>query len=477
MAEASSPNGPSTLRGKAVSPKAAVPVLVFLFIFSLVIDNGFKYASLPMSEDLGIDINVVSLHTTLAGIVTGVGAVAYSALADSVSLKKLFMISIGLIVLGSAIGFIGQGSFIAIIIGRLIQSAGLAASETLYVVYVTKMLPDRDQKTYLGFSAAIFQFSQLVGIVGSGFLAVYVGWTAMFLVAMAPVLTIPLIIKLIPESEQVQKAFDLLGPFYIAVFTTGVILFMQEFNWLWMILAVVGVVLFIIHINRHREPIVKPAFFKNHSYIFMISVVFVGYMIQLAFIFMFPFLLKDLFSFDVAQSSLILVAGYVAATVVGMLSGVIAKVLHSKAAITLGLAVITASLWVPAIWVDASVVLYAASFIFFSVGFVVLYAPLLATALGAIRPENKGVAIGFYNLTINVTLTLGIGLGALLTSRNVSYFGALSTSSSASGQSYATVLYTLGLFSALALILYLIFTKVLERQGYDTKHVIRRNPA
>ena len=50
-----------------------------------------------------------------------------------------------------------------VLTGRLIQTCGLAAAETLYVIYVTKHIPDEDQKTYLGFSTAAFQAGLLVG--------------------------------------------------------------------------------------------------------------------------------------------------------------------------------------------------------------------------------------------------------------------------------------------------------------------------
>ena len=36
--------------GSAVNPKVAVPILLFVFVFSLVIDNGFKTMTMPIAE-------------------------------------------------------------------------------------------------------------------------------------------------------------------------------------------------------------------------------------------------------------------------------------------------------------------------------------------------------------------------------------------------------------------------------------------
>ena len=56
--------------------KKAVPILLFLFVFSLVIDNSFKLISVAIADDLNISVTV-SWQATLAGLVIGIGAVVY----------------------------------------------------------------------------------------------------------------------------------------------------------------------------------------------------------------------------------------------------------------------------------------------------------------------------------------------------------------------------------------------------------------
>lgn len=55
--------------------KKAVPILLFLFVFSLVIDNSFKLISVAIADDLNISVTTVSWQATLAGLVIGIGAV------------------------------------------------------------------------------------------------------------------------------------------------------------------------------------------------------------------------------------------------------------------------------------------------------------------------------------------------------------------------------------------------------------------
>ena len=79
---------------KALSPKRAVPIILFTFVFSLIIDNGFKFMTDSMGEALNLSLNEVSLQASLAGVIIGIGAVVYAALADVVSIRKLLMLSL-----------------------------------------------------------------------------------------------------------------------------------------------------------------------------------------------------------------------------------------------------------------------------------------------------------------------------------------------------------------------------------------------
>lgn len=117
--------------------KAAVPVILFTFVFCLVIDNGFKFMTKPIAEDLGLSLTTASLQATLAGIVIGIGAVAYAALADSISMRKLLVAGIAMIALGSAIGFAFQGPLL--IAAALILPA-LFVGQSVAVIVISMLL-------------------------------------------------------------------------------------------------------------------------------------------------------------------------------------------------------------------------------------------------------------------------------------------------------------------------------------------------
>ncbi|MGX2958515.1 MFS transporter [Peribacillus sp. JNUCC 23] len=88
-----------------------------------------------MSPDLveyfGVSATTVSWQVTLAGLVIGIGAVVYSSLSDSISIRNLLVLGIVLICVGSLLGYITHTNYWLIVVSRIIQSAGFSYSAFL----------------------------------------------------------------------------------------------------------------------------------------------------------------------------------------------------------------------------------------------------------------------------------------------------------------------------------------------------------
>lgn len=451
----------SPTRRLTLHPRQAIPVLLALFVFSLIMDNGFKLLSPSIATSLGLSENTVSLQATLPGILIGVGAVVYAALSDSISIRKLMIFAVIVMATGSLLGFALQGSFGGILAGRILQTCGLAAAETLYVIWVTKHFVGDEQKKYLGYSTAAFQLSLLLGAVGGGFIATYIGWTAFFLVNLVALVTIPFILKYVPAEDTGESHLDVFGLFLVAVIAAGIVMFMQDFNWWFMLPAIAATVVFVWHISVHPNALITKDFFANKRYTTMLVVVFVVYSVQLGYQFVFPFIIKGIYGWRLSDVALLLVPGYTAAVIVGALSGKIAQRVSSKQAIVTAMVMIALALAIPAFLVGGWVGTFAISMVLFGSGFALMYAPLLSTAIRDVPKAKSGIAIGFYNLTINMAVPIGIAYAAKLLSLDL----GLTTfaGESAEEASYGSVLLILAVIAVLALLLYRISIRVLEQ--------------
>ncbi|KKB25532.1 tetracycline resistance MFS efflux pump [Staphylococcus carnosus] len=436
--------------------KKAVPILLFLFVFSLVIDNSFKLISVAIANDLNISVTTVSWQATLAGLVIGIGAVVYSSLSDAISIRTLFIYGVFLIIIGSIIGYIFQSNFPLLLAGRIIQTAGLAAAETLYVIYVAKYLSKEDQKTYLGLSTSSYSLSLVIGTLSGGFISTYLHWTNMFLIALIVVFTLPFLFKLLPKEESENKAhLDFIGLVLVSTIATTVMLFITNFNWWYLAGALVVIAIFALYIKNAKNPLVDKKFFQNKRYASFLFIVFVMYMIQFGYIFTFPFIMEQIYHFELDTTSLLLIPGYLVAVIVGALSGKIANFLNSKQAIITAIALIVLSLFLPAFAVGQHVSIFVISMIFFAGSFALMYAPLLNEAIRTIDVNMAGVAIGFYNLIINVAVSVGIAIAsALIDLQSLNFPGNTALTSH-----FGVILAILGVMSIVGLILFIILNR------------------
>ncbi|MDM5436412.1 MFS transporter [Bacillus hominis] len=436
------------------SAKKAVPVTLLLFLLCLVIDNSFKIISVDMAKDFHISVTTVSWQATLAGLVIGIGAVVYATLADSVSIRKLFSIGIILICAGSAMGYIFQHSFLLVVISRIIQTAGLASAETLYVIFVTKHLPADEQKKFLGLSTSSFALSQLIGALTGGYVSTYFHWTTLFLLSFVTLFTLPFILKYLPKDEAKNSSVDVLGLFLVGAISASLLLYITDFNWIYLLLFIVAITLFLTYISKNSKAFIGISFFQNKQFISLLGVAFIIYSVQLAYIFLFPFLLEKIYGLKLDTISLLLIPGYIAGAIVGALSGKIAKVLGSKQCITIAMSSIIVSLLLGGFFVKTSVVVFIISMILFSSSFAFMYAPLLDSCIGTIEKEKTGTAIGFYNLTLSVAMSIGIAYTAAMMDHSAMRTNFLGIISNPDASMFSNILFILALITLFSLSLY-----------------------
>ncbi|MEC0245126.1 MFS transporter [Paenibacillus chitinolyticus] len=394
-------------------PKRAVPVILLFFVFALIVDNSFKLVSVAIADDLGISAAAVSWQASLAGLVIGIGAVIYASLADTISIRKLLSAGIVLICIGSVLGFIFQHSYLLVIIARMIQTAGLAAAETLYVIYVTKHLPKEEQKKFLGLSTSSYSLSLVIGSITGGYVSTYLNWSTLFLIPLLSLILLPFILKYLPKEQSRKSHVDFIGLLLISAVATSVMMYLTDFNWIFIVSFAAAAALFLGYISKSKKSFIGISFFQNKRFAAVLAIAFVIYSVQLGYIFIFPFLLQKLYNLQLDTISLLLIPGYVTAILVGSLSGKIAKVLTNKQAVSIAMAIIVCSLALPGL-IGGSVTVYVLSMLLFSGAFAFMYAPMLDSCIRSIPVERSGTAIGFYNLVLNVAVSIGITYTASL---------------------------------------------------------------
>ncbi|WP_156417590.1 MFS transporter [Paenibacillus etheri] len=439
------------MKSQEYSIKKAVPVLLLLFLLCLVIDGSFKIVSVDIAKDFNISATMVSWQATLAGLVFGIGAVVYAALSDTISIRRLISIGIVIICVGSVMGFVFQHSYTMVVISRVLQTMGLTSAETLYVIFVTKQLPLNEQKKFLGLSTSSFALSQVIGSLTGGFVSTYFHWTTLFLVSLVTLLILPFILKYLPKEEKRGLNVDVTGLFLVGTTAATLLFYITNFNTIYLIAFIVALVLFLTYISKSSKAFISLSFFKNKQFISLLSIVFVIYSVQLAYIFLFPFLLGNIFNMRLDKISLLLIPSFVLAATVGALSGKVAKMLGSKQCIMIAMTGITVSLLVGAFFIESSFMLII-SMILFACSYAFMYAPLIDSYVGTVGKEKSGTAIGFYNLIMGVGASIGIAYTAVMMDKPS--LQLLPNINNPVASVYSTILVVLSLVTLFSLFLY-----------------------
>ncbi|WP_230163501.1 MFS transporter, partial [Peribacillus simplex] len=164
---------------KSNQTKVLVLTLCFLVILGVMNAILFNVALVNISMDLSISTSQVSWIVVGYSMVVAIGSMVYGKLADYVSIKKLFIIAILLISLGSIIGFSNQ-TYSIIILARLVQASGGAAFIALSMVTVAKMVELTKRPTALAMISASIALAVGIGPLVGGAITNLIGWPFLF---------------------------------------------------------------------------------------------------------------------------------------------------------------------------------------------------------------------------------------------------------------------------------------------------------
>lgn len=443
----------------------AVPVILLLMIFSLVIDNSFKIISPKLVGYFHVSASTVAWQVTLAGLVIGMGAVVYASLSDSISIRSLLIFGIFLISIGSFLGYVVHHNYWLVVFSRVIQAAGLGATETLYLIFVARYVTPAKQKKYYGFSTASFQIATVIGTLTGGFITTHLAWQNLFLVPLLSLFFIPFLLKYLPEESGEKKYIDALGIILVATVAVTAMIYLTNFSWLVLMGFIFSTAVFLLYISQKKNAFISIDFFKNKLFVLTLLAALLIYSTQAAFTLnTFSFLLTTVYHMQLDGVSLMFIPACLAAALVGSLSGKIASKLDSFQAVLVSMLAIVLSILLAAFLMGASVFIFAGLLILSSCAFAMLYAPLMHTGLERMPEANKGTAIGFYNLCINIAMSVGFTYSSrFIDGVNLSFFP-----STVKGH-YSEVLLMISFvaLSALALFIFLIRGQIPNKKSFS----------
>ena len=349
-----------------------VLVTVIFGVFVSILDSTIVNTAIPKIEAVyGAGLHqgsyIATAYTLAAGVVVG----ASSYLANRFGIKRVFLTSLGLFTIGSALCGLAWNIDILILF-RILQGAGGAALFPLGISLIFSTFPPEDRGLVNGVFGIPILFAPAIGPTLGGYIVQYIDWRWIFYVNV-PIGIVGVLIGLrfLPESPlQARSRFDLRGFLLLAV-GLGLLLYglsnLAYDGWSSVltvsgptIIAIVLLVAFGVVSWIMPNPLLDLRVFKNRNFWAGNIIIWLSTVGLFGGAFYLPQYLQGLRGLDPFHSGLQLLPQGIAAIVATVFAGVLYNRVGPRALMIGGALVLTLDTYAISIWIGSTTAAYAA---------------------------------------------------------------------------------------------------------------------
>lgn len=299
----------------SLNNEGLLTALLAIAVVLVIMNTAMFNLALPdVTEAFHLSAAVSSLIVTGYSIMFAISSITFSRLSDFLPIRRL--LTIGLTTLGiAAVAGLFSPNFWVLLAVRVIQASGAGAVVSLSLVTLSRYVPIKRRGKAMALIMSAVSLGLGLGPVAGGAIVEYLGWRYLFIITALTLLLVPLFLRHIPREQPVRGAFDTLGAIFVAVGTTGLLLFLTEHSWLALVLGAVALTLFVWRIRTATDPFVSPALFRNGSYLSLSIVGIASYLCSFATLFLLPQILVHRFGLTASHAGLIIFPGSILAMV------------------------------------------------------------------------------------------------------------------------------------------------------------------
>ena len=265
--------------------KMEILFAVLLGLFLGALDQTIVGPALPtiVTKLAGNDIYVWAV--TIYLLTSTISVPFWGKLSDLYGRKPMFMIGIVIFLIGSALSGLSQ-NMTELIAFRGFQGIGAGSLFPIALATIGDLFTPAERGKYQGLFGAVFGIAFIVGPLVGGFLTENIAWNWIFYVNIpVGLVSLYFIWRLLPtvKTKAATRNFDILGGAIFTVATGFLLVGLTEkgqtdsathslYNWTdpvvggFILIALVGIALFIWAESRAKEPIVPLGLFRNRTY-------------------------------------------------------------------------------------------------------------------------------------------------------------------------------------------------------------------
>ncbi|KPV45739.1 hypothetical protein AN477_01065 [Alicyclobacillus ferrooxydans] len=406
------------------APYVQVAIIV-LGVFMAVLDMGVVNVAIPtMESDLHATTNQIQWVLTAYMLVIGVLVPISGWMADRFGAKKLFLFSLFMFTLGSAL--CGMAWNVGSIIGfRVVQALGGGFMMPVAMAMIYRIFPPDRRGLVMGVFGVAIMAAPAFGPALSGYLVEYSSWRLIFYINV-PIGIIALLLgaTMMHEfSHEVKNKLDIWG---FMLSTVGFFSLLYGFNNVpdhgWHSLLVTGfvalgvicLILLVIVELTTKSPIIELRVLKN--YMFSMSLVISSIINTALFvgIFLLPLYLQNILGLSAVRTGLFMTPAALASAVVMPISGRLFDRIGARPLALIGLLFVTvASFGFTSMTTDSGTGHIQWLYIIRSIGMGMTMMPIMTAGMNTVKREWVSQGTAMTNTVRQVASSLGT---AILTS-------------------------------------------------------------
>ncbi len=389
-----------------------LPWIVFLIFFAVLNETVFNVSTPAIASRFTLSASGVSWVMTAFIVFFAMGSVIYGRLSDIFSLKRLILIGVSLYAGGSALGFVLQSFYPGVIAARAVQGAGASALPALIMVLIARYFPAEVRGRVFGTITSVIAFAAGVGPVIGGLISGSLGWPFLFLIPLLTLVSIPFLLRLLPDEQRKEGGVDVLGALFTAAGITALILFLSFPAWYWLAACAAAVAALIFHIRRVPDPFINPALFRNVKFRAGIIVGFLVFSSCIGVIFIVPLMLAAVHGAGTRMIGLLMFPGAISGVLFGRLGGNLADSRGNGTVVGLGLALLVGSLLILSFILGLGPWFVSAGLLLTYIGFTLIQTGLINSVSQTLPMEQTGVGMGLFNLITFISAAIGTAVVA-----------------------------------------------------------------
>jgi multidrug resistance protein len=325
--------------------------LLFTGVLMGALDISIVGPAIPAIEQtIKVDHRSLSWIFSIYVLFNLVGVSLLSKLSDLCGRRNIYIFSVAVFALGSAIVALSE-NITFLLIGRAVQGFGSSGIFPVASAVIGDIFPPEKRGRTLGMIGAVFGIAFIIGPVIAGVLLLWFDWNALFLVNL-PIAAVVIFYswRLLPSKRSLQKPyFDWMGMILIAVlvssFAYGInnieaaegikgILSIEVYPFL--MITMIALPLFIFIEKRSPSPVVKIQLFDVKQIRIVGIVAFGTGIIQAVTIFV-PELAVNIFGVSTSEASFMLIPFVLAIAIGSPLAGRLIDKIGSRSIVMAGL--------------------------------------------------------------------------------------------------------------------------------------------